>query len=193
MFFPQFRWLKPLGFSNGGCINTNCFDGAWNPRVKSKLNLLFSFVMVKGGHEPCKPWFMGYNDCRNRPSTLRAKVTTCDSRTELFYCARITRIHHYSLIYTWDSLLIKGQFFIGSTTKSWSQLPVFSFFERFEESARALRRHRRLAFGAAGIILHGVSRQRGSVRQRATLQWGQAVEVVKSSVGIESWVWMYVI
>ena len=32
MFFPQFRWLKPLGFSNGGYINTHFFHGGWNLR-----------------------------------------------------------------------------------------------------------------------------------------------------------------
>ena len=31
MFFPQFRWLNPLGFSNGDYINTHCFNGGWNP------------------------------------------------------------------------------------------------------------------------------------------------------------------
>ena len=26
-------WLKPLGKSHGGSINTHCFNGGWNPRV----------------------------------------------------------------------------------------------------------------------------------------------------------------
>ena len=30
----QFWWLKPLGFSNGGYINTCCFIGSWNLRDK---------------------------------------------------------------------------------------------------------------------------------------------------------------
>ena len=53
MFFPQFRWLKLLGFSNGGYINTHCFHGGWNLREELAYHDLWKVLLWC--YTPSKP------------------------------------------------------------------------------------------------------------------------------------------